>query len=104
MKGYLGEKVIKIEETQYKNYTPKDWALFFITLYGGFDGGHHKDWVLDQVAQVLNGTKVIIKEASWSNGKKELRAYLDVPSKAYIHWVDEITGGNREMYSKGIAP
>lgn len=32
-------------------------ALDTITSYGGIDGGHHKQWVLDQVVQALTGTK-----------------------------------------------
>lgn len=28
-------------------------ALEFIHQWGGFDGGHHKQWVLDQVVRIL---------------------------------------------------
>ncbi len=28
-------------------------ALDLITRYGGFDGSHHKQWVLDQVVRIL---------------------------------------------------
>lgn len=30
-------------------------ALEVIEQYGGIDGGHHKQWVLDQVARALLG-------------------------------------------------
>ena len=30
-----------------------DEALDLITRYGGIDGAHHKQWVLDQVVRVL---------------------------------------------------
>jgi hypothetical protein len=30
-------------------------ALGLIIRFGGIDGGHHKQWVLDQVARVLTG-------------------------------------------------
>lgn len=30
-------------------------ALDLIFLYGGIDGAHHKQWVLDQVARKLTG-------------------------------------------------
>lgn len=30
-------------------------ALDIIQRYGGCDGGHHKDWVLDQVVRILTG-------------------------------------------------
>ncbi len=32
-------------------------ALELIEQYGGFDGAHHKQWVLDQIARVLIGDK-----------------------------------------------
>lgn len=30
-----------------------DNALLYIHQYGGIDGGHHKQWVLDQVVRCL---------------------------------------------------
>ena len=30
-------------------------ALGLIIRYGGTDGGHHKQWVLDQIVRVLTG-------------------------------------------------
>lgn len=30
-------------------------ALETILTYGGIDGGHHKQWVLDQVVRTLSG-------------------------------------------------
>lgn len=30
-----------------------DKALKLIYKYGGIDGGHHKQWVLDQIVRVL---------------------------------------------------
>lgn len=32
-------------------------ALELIEKYGGIDGGHHKQWVLDQVVRALTGGK-----------------------------------------------
>jgi hypothetical protein len=29
-------------------------ALKLIAEYGGIDGGHHKQWVLDQLARILS--------------------------------------------------
>ncbi|MHC4180472.1 MAG: hypothetical protein ACYSWU_23465 [Planctomycetota bacterium] len=28
-------------------------TLQYLEKYGGFDGGHHKQWVLDQVVRIL---------------------------------------------------
>lgn len=30
-------------------------SLSIIATYGGIDGAHHKDWVLDQVVRILTG-------------------------------------------------
>lgn len=30
-------------------------ALDMITNYGGIDGGHHKQWVMDQIVRILTG-------------------------------------------------
>jgi len=32
-------------------------ALDLILEYGGIDGGHHKQWVLDQVVRTLTGSE-----------------------------------------------
>ena len=47
MKEYLGEELIDISKSDFKTWTIQEWALLYIEMYGGFDGAHHKDWVLD---------------------------------------------------------
>jgi len=60
-------------------------ALDIIMRYGGIDGGHHKQWVLDQVARVLTLT-----------------------DDGYAQWIKEAKDGEDgpETYSwdEGIAP
>jgi hypothetical protein len=108
MKGYLGETLVNINDTPFKDYTPSDWALYFIGQYGATDGAHHKDWVLDQVAKALHGTKPIIKLAKWSNGKEEYRVSLAEPTSQYDAWVAQLRNGENGPdtyeYSAGIAP
>ncbi len=111
MSKYLGEKKINTKtHSIFKEYTPADWALHFVGSYGQIDGAHHKLWVLDQVARILNGTKVIVTEASWANGEKEYRFNLDKPSKEYKEWVDEMKGEKDENgdyeygYDEGTPP
>jgi hypothetical protein len=104
MKGYLGETDV----TDRHPMSPTDGALLFICLYGGFDGAHHKDWVLDQVARILNGAPIIVKEARWDNGHSELR-YSVGTSEQYEKWVHSVifpdgADGEDYGYSKGIAP
>jgi hypothetical protein len=106
MTKYLGE--ISPAVHPYENYTKEDWCLLWILKYGGIDGAHHKDWVLDQVARILNGTPVIITEAKWDDGSSEYRFNLDEPTKEYTDWVAEVKSGedgpNTYSYDCGITP
>lgn len=104
MNGYLGE----FETDANSDFTTQDWALWYIGSYGGIDGDHHKAWVLDQVARILNGTPVICKEARWANGHSELRVTTGEPSARYLEWVrdtkDGEDGPDTYDYDEGIAP
>lgn len=110
MEGYLGQFPIDISKTDYKDFGPNDWALEYIARYGSIDGAHHKDWVLDQVSRIIHGTPIVIEEARWSNGQKELRFWTGEPSKDYLEWVSDLRGeldeeGEYEYdYDEGIAP
>ena len=106
MEGYLGTFPVDIKDTEFVNYTPNDWALYWIGSYGQIDGAHHKNWVLDQVARILQGTEVIVKVAKWENGFKEYRVRLSEPSEKYKEWVLFMKGSEEEEYSydEGIAP
>ncbi len=104
MEGYLGNFATDVG----KDKTPQQWAIDWIALWGGFDGEHHKDWVLDQVARILHGTPVIVEEARWENGHTELRYSTGEPTEAYHEWVADIRNGEDGPetygYSTGIAP
>lgn len=108
MEGYLGETVIDINESKYANYSRSDWAMLWIETCGGYDGGHHKTWVIDQTVRILKGTKVIVKLARWKNGQTEERFMLDSPSEEYLKWVEEMKSGedgpDTYEYDCGIAP
>ena len=112
---YLGEKPVDIRKhPKFKKYKDRDWAMEFISSYGQIDGDHHKAWVLDQVARILKGTPVIVTEASWDNGEKEIRIVTGEPSMKYLEWREMMLGatytdgpyaGEREYsYDEGIAP
>lgn len=49
-------------------------ALDVIRQYGGIDGGHHKQWVLDQVVRALTGTN-----AGYRQWVRDQRAGEDGP-------------------------
>lgn len=108
MEGYLGQFDVDISTTPYKDFTAQDWALEYIGRYGGIDGAHHKDWVLDQVARILKGTPIIIQLAKWENGQTEYRFRTDEPTQEYHDWVVQLCDGedgpNTYSYDEGIAP
>jgi len=101
MKGYLGEFDLAADENPYKDFTASQWAMLFIEHYGYIDGSHHKQWVIDQIARILQGTPIIVKEARWENGTKEIRFWTGEPSMAYLQWA-ALMGVDDEMI--GIAP
>lgn len=112
MKGYLGCNVVDVKDTPYKEYTSIDWAMYFVTVCCGFDGAHHKDWVLDQVVRCLKGTDIVVSVAKWDNGQEEYRIQTaDEPSKQYNDWVtsmlgdyDEETDEYEYTYENGCPP
>lgn len=62
-----------------------DAALDLIINYGGIDGAHHKQWVLDQVVRALH---------------EDNDGYL-----AWVHaYADGSDGPATYTWSKGIAP
>lgn len=110
MEGYLGEFDVDVSSTEFKDFTPSDWAMYFIERYGQIDGAHHKTWVLDQVARILKGTSVTVKIAKWEDGTEEYRVSVDKnPSEDYVYWAQQMLGefdGEEYEYSydEGIAP
>ena len=99
-KGYLGEFPVQCKILPYDDYTSAEWILHWIGMYGQFDGAHHKAWVLDQIARIVNGTPVIIKEARWDDGTTVLRFYLDEPTQAYRDWVQSMRGEYSKEYEE----
>jgi len=101
MEGYLGTEVVNAKDIpEFCDMDSRMWALYFIEMYGGIDGAHHKDWVLDQVARLLLGSPVVAEKATWKNGHHEYRIHVGTPSNAYIKWVDDFDGN----YTTGTAP
>lgn len=50
-------------------------ALTLIERYGGFDGEHHKTWVIDQVARVLTGDDYADWVVAMKSGEDGPEAY-----------------------------
>ena len=59
-------------------------ALKVIEEYGGIDGAHHKQWVLDQVVRALT--------------------QADFASSEYAEWLEIYRVGGDYEWDKGIAP
>ena len=54
-------------------------AVALIEEYGGIDGGHHKQWLLDQVMRALLQEQY----AAW---REEYDNYLDEDGNTYSEW------------------
>lgn len=67
-------------------------ALDIARRYGGIDGAHHKDWVIDQMVRALCGCE--------GEPLKENFEYLDFVSEA----CDGEDGPNTYDWDEGIAP
>ena len=106
MDEYLGEIILDIQKTKYATYTEQDWVMLWIEMYKYIDGSHHKGWLIDQIARILKGTKIIVKVAKWKSGFEEERFKLDTPSEEYTKWVDYMCNGedgpNTYSYDVGI--
>jgi hypothetical protein len=89
MKSNIKEVELDITKTLYSQYEKHDWAMLWIELHNGFNDEDQKDWLLDQIARILLGNKIIVKEVLWENGCSELRFQLAEPSPDYINWVEE---------------
>lgn len=83
---YLGETIVEQADSPFKDYKAKDWAEYWLVRCGGYDGDHHKAWVIDQAIRSLKGCCVIIKKAEWDTGLVEWRVSPGCPSQDYIDW------------------
>ena len=45
-------------------------AISIAVKYGGIDGDHHKDWVIDQMVRALTDCPSVKKSATGSDGKR----------------------------------
>lgn len=69
-------------------------ALDVITTYGGYDGEHHKQWVLDQVVRALTGC------GSPDGSEHESDDYL----AWRVAYADGEDGPDTYAWDEGIAP
>ena len=84
-------------------------ALEMILQNGGFDGSHHKQWVLDQVVRILTGCPTITATAKTFGGDVFTYETLG-ESDAYKRWLasyqfpDGPEGEDYGEWDTGIVP
>ena len=99
MEGYLGETKISVGPAKAEDYIDSGWIPFWIEENGGFDGEHHKQWLIDQCLRISLGTPVEVYVARWDNGHEETRYRLGEPSAEYLAWV-----AKQDEWDKGLTP
>lgn len=84
-------------------------ALDIIESYGGYDGEHHKQWVLDQVVRTLLDCPMVSQTATGANGVRYTYEDLGM-NEAYVSWThaqqwpDGEDGEEYSEWDEGIAP
>lgn len=108
MEGYLGSKVVPVEQSPFDAYDLSDWVMHFVERYGQTGGENHKAWVLDQVARLNKGVQPVIRLAEWDNGHQEWRVSLGPETTEYKQWVlkmkDGEDGPGSYSYDIGTCP
>ena len=81
-------------------------ALDYAIKYGGIDGAHHKDWVIDQMVRALTGCPVEIVETSRAGEpfSYERQGESDEYAKLVTDACDGEDGPETYGWDEGIAP
>ena len=83
-----------------------DRALQIAIKFGGIDGAHHKDWVIDQMVRALTNCPIIEKHSS--NHNKTYTYEVQGESEEYkqlVEWAcDGEDGSETYSWEEGIAP
>lgn len=106
--GFLGEFPIVLEESIFRDFGPREWALFVIAEYGGHPEASKKAWALDQAARILNGAEVILTQARWRDGMEEYRIRTGESTSEYRNWLNfaktSTFGRCANRYDEGTPP
>ena len=111
---YLGTFDVDETTNPYHDFTRENWVLHYVRIFGQYKGEHHKFWLLDQIARILNDTPVIVTEERWGNKygvvRQEFDFNLGEPSEGYKQWVHEVREWDEELeeylfdYKEGTCP
>jgi hypothetical protein len=97
-----------IEEMEVKPLEKRiEHALNIAIQFGGIDGSHHKDWVIDQMVRALTGCTMV--EAQGIDSAGEPYTYKKQgESEEYKQLIADATAGedgpDTYEWNKGIAP
>lgn len=93
------------DATDLQNRIARAWDI--VDHYGGIDGAHHKQWVLDQVVRALTGCP-LEKRTTLDANKQPYTYDVQGVSEEYAAWVkahcDGEDGPNTYEWDVGIAP
>lgn len=71
---------------------------------GGFDGAHHKMWVIDQMVRALTGCPVVEKTGIGSISGEPFTYQTLGESNEYRAWVAAYEQNGAYEWDRGIAP
>lgn len=99
-----------VKEKRRENDTPEQRIKKAIDVgvkYGGIDGAHHKDWVIDQMIRALTGCPMVQDEAIDSKGEPysyERQGESDEYNELIREVCDGEDGPNTYHWEVGIVP
>ena len=84
-------------------------AIDTILDLGGFDGGHHKQYALDQALRVLTGCPIVTMQSEFKNSQGEYYEFeglgeSDEYTKIVTEYKDGEDGPETYEWDEGIAP
>lgn len=98
--GKKSERLIELGDKVHK-------ALLVAAQYGGYDGSHHKMWVIDQMVRELTGCPLVKATAKGYKGVEYEFEELG-ESEAYREWVRNVEDGedgpNSYSWDEGCPP
>lgn len=103
----LDQKIEILAEFLMKSNDRIEKALEMAVRFGGIDGDHHKDWVIDQMVRALTGCPMVKKTAEDCRGE-EYECETQGESEEYKALVKDACEGedgpDSYEWNVGIAP
>lgn len=84
---------VDVRNTQFSNYNRYDWVMLWIEIHGGAESGKSKDWLLNQITEIMNGVQVIVRVRK-TEKKSEYLFFLDNDNSEFCQWQKAIRNNN----------